>query len=289
MGPEGWAIQLTKLLDAAHRDGPDRYPVDARSLALQYSAQRFPDAPIKRVEADDLDGFEGALLPGETRKNLWGILYDSKQTAERARFTVAHELGHYLLHREKQPKGFWCGEDAIVRREVEGIEKEADTFAAFLLMPLHDFRALIPPDHKPTFEELGECAKRYGVSLTAAILRWLEYTNRRSILVVSNEGFARWAKASGPAFRSGKFIRTRASVFELPGASLVATMGADVDPTVVVRQSAGVWFDEPVEESCIASSRYEMELTLLHLGTQSARSWHSEAPDEEDSFDRFKR
>ncbi|QYO75602.1 ImmA/IrrE family metallo-endopeptidase [Devosia salina] len=276
-------------MDAAHRDGPDRYPVDVRSLALQYSVQRFPDSPIKRVEADDLDGFEGALLPGETRKNVWGILYDSKQTAERARFTVAHELGHYLLHRDKQPKGFWCGEDVIVRREVEGIEKEADTFAAFLLMPLHDFRALIPPDHKPTLEELGDCARRYGVSLTAAILRWLEYTNRRSMLVVSNEGFARWAKASGPAFRSGKFIRTRASVFELPGASLVATMGADVDPTVVVRQSAGVWFDEPVEESCIASSRYEMQLTLLHLGAQSARSWHSEAPDEEDSFDRFKR
>lgn len=288
MGPEGWAIQLTKLLDA-HRDVPDRYPVDVQSLALQYSAQRFPDAPIKRVEADDLDGFEGALLPGETKKNVWGILYDNKQTQERARFTVAHEFGHYLLHRTLQPKGFWCGEDAIVRREVEGIEKEADTFAAFLLMPLHDFRALIPPDHKPTIEELGECARRYGVSLTAAILRWLEYTNRRSILVVSNEGFARWAKASDAAYRSGRFIRTRGTVFELPAASLVATMGADVDPAFVVKQPPGVWFDERVEESCIASSRYEMELTLLHLGTQSARAWISEAPDDEDSFDRFNR
>lgn len=289
MGPEGWAIRLTQLLDAAHRDRPDRYPVDVRSLALQYSAQRFPESPIKRVEADDLDGFEGALLPGETKKNVWGILYDNKQTAERARFTVAHEFGHYLLHRGLRPKGFRCGEDAIIRREVEGMEKEADTFAAFLLMPLHDFRALVPPDHKPTFEELGACAQRYGVSLTAAILRWLEYTNRRSILVVSNEGFARWAKASDPAYRSRKFIRTRNTVFELPAASLVATMGADVDPTVVVKQSAGVWFDEAVEESCLASPRYEMELTLLHLGTQSPRAWVSEAPEEEDAFDRFRR
>lgn len=289
MGPEGWAIQLTKLLDAAYQGGPDRYPVDVRALALEYSAQRFPQSPIKRVEADDLDGFEGALLPGERKKNVWGILYDTKQSAERARFTVAHEFGHYLLHRDRQPEGFQCGEDAIVRREVEGMEKEADTFAAFLLMPLHDFRVQIPPDHKPTFEELGACAKRYGVSLTAAILRWLEYTNRRSILVVSNEGFARWAKASNPAYKSGKFIRTRSVVFELPSASLVATMGPNVDPTVVMKQPAGIWFDEAVEESCIASSRYEMELTLLHLGRQSASAWGAEVPVEEDAFERFRR
>lgn len=209
MGPEGWGILLTKLLDTVHGDGPDRYPVDVRSLALQYSAQRFPATPIKRVEGDDLDGFEGTLLPGETNTHLWGILYNAKQSPQRARFTVAHEFGHYLLHREVQPRGFWCGEDAIVRREVEGLEKEADTFAAYLLMPLHDFRARIPPDHKPTLEELGGCAERYGVSLTAAILRWLEYTHRRSLLVVSNEGYAHWAKASDPAYKSGRFIRTK--------------------------------------------------------------------------------
>jgi len=40
----------------------------------------------------------------------------------------------------------------------------------------------------------------YEPRITAEILRWLEYTNRRSILIVSNEGFARWSKASEPAF-----------------------------------------------------------------------------------------
>jgi hypothetical protein len=78
-------------------------------------------------------------------------------------------------------------------------------------------------------------------------------------------------------------------VFELPLASLVATMGANVDPAFVAKQPPGVWFDEPVEESCIASSRYEMEFAILHLGTQSARAWISEAPDDEDSLDRFNR
>lgn len=287
MGPEGWAILLTKILDARDGDGPGRYPVDVVKLALDYSAQRYPDTPIKRVDADDLDGFEGALVPGEKRPTSWGILYNNNQRPERARFTVAHELGHYLLHREKYPDGFWCSEDVVSRREGEGVEKEADTFAAYLLMPLHDFRARIPPDAKPTIDELSECALRYGVSLTAAVLRWLEYTNRRSLFVVSNEEYAIWAKASDPAFKSGRFIRTRNSMYELPPASLARMRPKDVDMKIGIKQPAGVWFDEPVDEMCVSSARHELDMTLLHLGTDSARAWHQPEDDQVEVFDRI--
>ena len=34
MGPEGWAILLTKILDARDGNGPERYPVDVVKLAL---------------------------------------------------------------------------------------------------------------------------------------------------------------------------------------------------------------------------------------------------------------
>jgi hypothetical protein len=36
---------------------------------------------------------------------------------------------------------------------------------------------------------LGLCADRYGVSLTAAILKWLEITPELAVLVVSCDGF----------------------------------------------------------------------------------------------------
>ena len=153
------------------------------------------------------------------------------------------------------------------RREGEGVEKEADTFAAYLLMPLHDFRARIHPDAKPTIDDLSDCATRYGVSLTAAVLRWLEYTNRRSLFIVSNDDYAIWAKASGPAFRSGRFIRTRNTMYELPPASLVRTRPEDLDMKVGVKQPAGVSFDEPAEEMCVTSTRHVLDMTLLHLGT----------------------
>lgn len=71
-GPEGWAIKLTKMLDLVYGDGPERYPVKVDQLALEYSARAYPNAPIKKVLADDLDGFEGALVPAQ-KSGAWGI------------------------------------------------------------------------------------------------------------------------------------------------------------------------------------------------------------------------
>lgn len=286
LGPEGWAITLTKMLDQVFGAGPERYPVNVEALALQYSAQRFPDDRIKKVVSDDLEGCEGALIPSSNGKT-WGILYDRSQRPERARFTIAHEFGHYLLHREANPNGFQCGEDDVSRRDGKGAEKEADTFAAYLLMPLHDFRSRIPPDHKPTIDELSACAERYGVSLTAAILRWLEYTNRRALMVQSREGYAIWAKSSDAAFKSRRYIRTRGVTFELPTKSRAVTGPLDETAKAGIPLAAGVWFDEPVEELSI-STRTEHVLTLLHLDKAEPRYW-GEADELEDTFDRMDR
>src|SRR5262245_58435756 len=67
---------------------------------------------------------------------------------------------------------------------------------------------------------------RYGVSLIACVLRWLEYTSRRSMLEVARDGFALYASSSKPAYKSGLFIRTRkAPPYEIPTNSLIARSG----------------------------------------------------------------
>jgi hypothetical protein len=53
---------------------------------------------------------------------------------------------------------------------------EADEFSAALLMPFHDFRRQLPAKARADFETLSRLANRCGVSLTAANLRWLEFT-----------------------------------------------------------------------------------------------------------------
>ncbi|TKD31675.1 MAG: ImmA/IrrE family metallo-endopeptidase [Mesorhizobium sp.] len=272
--------------------GTDRFdhrPVDMRELALGYSSRNPSEEPIVLVEGRPLQGMAGTLFPSEDNPRRWAIAYDSGQSEGRRNFTIGHEFGHYVLHRDMLgPDGIRCEDDAVLYREGEGIENEADEFAAAILMPLHDFRRKIDPDAIPTFDDLAAMANRYGVSLTAATLRWLEYTNRRSILVVSNEGFAHWAKSSEPAFRSHRFIRTKNMVYELPTSSTAATGNHSDDAKRGIWRSEGTWFPEPALEMCVRSDRYDLEFTLLHLDPSDVSPLYDEEA-EEDTYDRFVR
>ena len=91
-------------------------------------------------------GVEGMLMPRRDGSGEWGIIYnDTIRSPGRQNFTLAHELGHYLLHRQTYPNGLECtNRDMADWDDVRnGIEAEANTFASYLLMPLDDFREQI--------------------------------------------------------------------------------------------------------------------------------------------------
>lgn len=266
------AARITRMLDQVFgADRFDRKPVDVTTLAIEYSRQVAPDSPIHEVVECDLPGCVGALVYSEVKPRQWAIMYHQEQSSGRRAFTIGHEFGHYVLHRAliEQEDGFeggiYCDEESIVRRGGSGREKEADQFAAALLMPFHDFRRQLPAKDRPDFDLMGRLAKRYGVSLTAAILRWLEYTETRAIMVVSNEGFAHWSKPSQAARRTGRYIRTKDVVYELPTQSAAARADYSDEARQGIMQQANVWFPEPVLEMCLRSDRYDQEITLLHF------------------------
>jgi Zn-dependent peptidase ImmA (M78 family) len=282
-----WAIEISKLWRAA--GGDKRFPVDVDAIASDLSAIWFPSDPIRAIKGGPLPNFEGALYPLGDPPTGWAIIYNETGVSlGRKRFTVSHEFGHYLLHRIKLPRGIECDETVVTRREGKGIEKEADEFAAGLLMPLDDFRARIASDDKPSLDDLGGAAERYGVSLTAAVLRWLEFTNRRAVFIVSRDGGAMWARSSEPAFKTRRFIRTANETFMLPDASLAGQGKFDADGKASGVLPAGIWFPEEVEESSIFTSRYDLTLTLLHLPREfSGPCWFQDAPNEPDTFDKM--
>jgi hypothetical protein len=223
-----WAIEMTRLW--MHAAPGERFPVDVEAIALEMSAHRHPADPIKAIEGASLPKFEGALYPIDGAAPGWAIIYNDAGVREgRKRFTIAHEFGHYLLHRKRLPKGIECDEKAVIRRDGRGIEREADEFAAWVLMPLDDFRAQIAASDKPTIDQLGAAAERYGVSLTAATLRWLEYTDRRALFLVSRDYGALWARSSAAAFKTGRFIQTASETYMLPEQSLAVQSKWDAE------------------------------------------------------------
>lgn len=287
--PQRWANTLTLLLNSVHGVADERFPVQVSELAREYSRVRFPDDPVSLVAGDNLPTFDGALYKAPPGKKGWGIIYNSAITSPgRINFTIAHEFGHYLLHRLRFPDGLECGQQDMMRwdSEYRQIEAQANEFAASLLMPLDDFRRQIASKAKPTLDDLSGCADRYGVSLVAATLRWLQYTERRSVMVVSRDGFILWARSSGAALRTGAFFRTAGQPpIPLPAQSLATQPGLMDRNRGQIAHDANIWFAESCEEIALASDQYDFTISLLHLEAVIRLSRFDDAEDDEDSFD----
>lgn len=266
--PEKAAFKLTNVLNVlSEAHGDDRFPVDVPRLAEGCHDLFQWDDPITKVVGADLPGFDGCLsFRGEGKG--WALVYnEAVGSAGRVRFTQAHELGHYVLHR-KTRSSFECTADDMENWQAEDrvIETEADRFAANLLMPLDDFRKQISAS--VDFDQIGLCAQRYGVSLTAAALRWVNASGAKLVLVSSVDGFIRWSFSSDSARESGAFLRARKSVIEVPPGSLAADNSTSRN-TEGVSVDAKLWFPDAhpktkVREMKIASEQYGT-LSLIEL------------------------
>lgn len=270
LAPARWANELTQLLDLAK--GEDRYPVDVEELILELSRRRWPADPVLGVETQPLKGFEGALVPMRGEPRGWLVICNASAKEGGRRFTVAHEVGHYLMHRHGLPaEGIYCKVGDLFQRDTKVIEKEADTFAASLLMPFHDMRRQLDPKAKPTLDDLGALADRYGVSLTALMLRWLEYTERRAVMVVSTDGYVLWSWSSTSAYRTGRFIRTSGPPHPIHDASGAAQPALADQCRAGILHPPGVWFDEEVEEYSVHATAHEQVITILQMGDAAPR------------------
>jgi len=266
-------VKVVEMFSVAH--SVDRFPVEVKPLALEAARIFGWSDPITQVQAADIKSFDGALFPGEGRKD-WLLLYNKAvSSAGRVRFTQAHELGHYILHRQLK-ESFQCSDDDMLNwsKDERDIEAQADLFASYLLMPLDDYRRQITST--VDLELLGHCADRYGVSLTAATLKWLQYTDEKAVLVMSNDGFMSWAWSSEPAAKSGAFFRTRKDVIPVPKGSLALNPAIEHD-RLGTTISAAVWFPHadpitPVREMKIHAQQYDAVLSLLCL-PPSADVW----------------
>lgn len=285
--PERWAFEITHVLSAVL--GADRFPIDIAEVAREYSAQRFRDDPIVSVLGNDLPGFDGALFRAPAGRRGWGIIYNNRiRSKGRINFTLAHEFGHYLLHRLAYPQGMRCGEQDVVRWDSEygQVEHQANVFAANFLMPLDDFRRQIADRAKVDLDLIEHCRDRYGVSLIATILRWLSYTEKRGVLVVSRDGFILWARSSTPALKTGAFYRTSAGPIEIPATSLAVQQDGLLDGRGTADHEPGVWFNEPVREMTVVAEQYDFVISLLLLN-DDGKSWVFDEKSEADTYDRL--
>jgi Zn-dependent peptidase ImmA (M78 family) len=123
---------------------------------------------------DDLSGF--LLRDHVAQRSVIGV--NASHSDNRKRFTIAHELGHFLLHDYENihvDRGFSVKLRSEKSSEgTDDEEKEANLFAAELLMPMHFLEAdLAEIDDVDLVNEdvIPKLAKQYGVSTQAMTFR----------------------------------------------------------------------------------------------------------------------
>ncbi|WP_035303930.1 ImmA/IrrE family metallo-endopeptidase [Brevundimonas aveniformis] len=148
------------LLDDHDVVGP-AVPVDgiARALGLEIKEGKLGDVSGMLVRTD-----AGAVI---------GV--NSKHSEGRKRFTIAHELAHFLLHTgllthvDRDFRVNYRNEESSQATNVEEIE--ANYFAASLLMPFDFLEMLDAEDAVADDEEAAALARTFGVSQHAMSLR----------------------------------------------------------------------------------------------------------------------
>lgn len=261
--PVGWAARISDMLDAVHA-GMERFPIDVREVVTEYSKMVFPKEPITLIQAGNFsDAFEGALIPNPERSE-WGIVYNqATQHMGRINFTIAHEFGHYLLHRHLLLHNQKCSRHdmATWQSNETCIECEANEFASNLLMPALDFWNQI---HDKTVSKnlILNLAKRYKVSISAAALRWLSFSKDRAMIISSKDGYIDWSWSNKKLIKSGIFYSAKKSVTELPKNSLAV----DSDNTENERfHPPSMWLgDEEIKEILLYRASEHALLLLIY-------------------------
>lgn len=166
-----------------------------RDFEERYEAVEAPPVPVERIasallglyidEADDLRALPGApadqgrlsgMLDAEAMV-VWIDRGEAHRSPGRRRFTIAHEVGHLLLHVPVVHETF-CDRPADVEEveedqpaaelpELRQREREANVFARELLMP----ESLVNEQARATGFNLPALADRFEVSVPAMRLR----------------------------------------------------------------------------------------------------------------------
>jgi Zn-dependent peptidase ImmA (M78 family) len=102
------------------------------ALAIDQSAVIDPFAAIDRLgltlNITKLDNLLGAVVP----QGDGGVLITSERSPAIQRYTAAHEIGHWILHEDKLRVD---GETEVLGRPSSEMEREAQLFAGYFLMP----------------------------------------------------------------------------------------------------------------------------------------------------------
>lgn len=163
-------------------------PVPLEDIACQ--------AGISEILYNPLDGLEGTLV-ANPEKSEGVIAVNTKNGRRRQRFTLGHELGHFMLRGHGYD--MQCTDKDILARLDEGvltankkIEAEANEFSANLLMPEEIFCGHTRKSVEPTLQEIITLKELFDVSLAACANRYVLLSDFPVAIIFSKNKYVKY-------------------------------------------------------------------------------------------------
>lgn len=242
---------------AADGPGDDRPEVAARELRRTWRLSPGPlPHLVRHIErhgvivamarfsaSDRIDAF--SCWPSTLRRPVM-VLTRYYRNVLRRRYSAAHELGHLLLHRQAKPGS-------------AGNEREADRFAAELLMPADDIAPVLPT--RLDLAQLVELQQQWGVSVQALLRRCHDLatvgpnTYQRGMIAIRRLG---WSHDEPTAPYTGEWPAMLAEALDLAGTrGLTEQILADGMklPVTDIRELLGLARDERPQLHLVATDQ----------------------------------
>lgn len=235
----------------------DTAAIDLKDLIIYHNGM---------VKEADLKNCDGRLV---MKKGRSIVTIDSKiEFEQRKRYVLAHELGHILLHANKEAS--FTDDDSTLDGYKKGPqEKEANDFAAELLMPADQFCASCEAK-KFSPDLISELAQKFNTSLTSTVYRFVDLGNHPIATFYSKgKKVQYWKKSTDFHYRIPDInkldVPTDSVANEFYGFNRIYPR-----KDAVQEISKSTWFelgkyddDSPMYEFCIVTPRYNSVLSVI--------------------------
>ncbi len=139
------------------------------------------------IKLKDLDSQGIFILKNGVKRILLNknIQYESRKI-----FTVAHEIGHYIIPGHENI--YRCSKEDIEKYQSNNIiEREANEFAAELLMPENFFNKDVD-QHSLSLKNIQKLSQKYFTSLSSTAIKFIKNTKDIGAIVLSENGYVVW-------------------------------------------------------------------------------------------------
>jgi hypothetical protein len=228
-----------------------------------FDIEDLAEAEGLEVRRGDLPHADAWLVRHPGGGGVIRVKSDMKESG-RFRFSVGHELGHWILH-PTLSQTIICTASDLTDYAKSIPEAEANLFSANLLMPAPWVRVELQKAD-PTFDVVEKIAADFDTSLTAAAWRFVELSKQPVVLVFSRDGCIRWAKRSG--LGQSMFLKTGDSLPE--HCATVESLANGKNPKTAEDVGLKTWFpdwrceeDAELFEDVRIAPEYGWALTLL--------------------------